>query len=297
MPLTLSKRAQVVPQVKISPPENLVLDNFAIRPAATFNLRRTTRHYDGAMVTVRGTLSIVPRRVFKSDVRGDLDIRALLAFIGNGSGFIDRWNNPNDSSRDAVQATDARQPRIVSGGVLDVQNTKACMRQIATAMWLDLPNIMVGASSATGATAVTVYNQPTAGAAFSGWGTVNGDDQNVHSPWADSNVYDSFCSTGRQVFAAYGARDTLRTHTMRQTGTALQCFKNGTQIDTNKAATFKTTVTTISGNRILNGSPSNVYNSDDSMCESVFFGSALSTIDRQLLERDQAKYFSILGVI
>ena len=31
--------------------------------------------------------------------------------------------------------------------------------------------------------------------------------------------------------------------------------------------------------------------------EITVFASALSTVDRQLLERDQAKYFSILGVI
>jgi len=263
-----------------------ILDRLSVSPVAVYSLRRMRAAYAGFCIRVRRSSDNTERNIgFIGNV---IDTADLLAWVGAGDGFVVRKHDHSVNGFDATQATAARQPRIVSAGVLDVQNAKACMRQIATAMWLDLPNIMAGASAATGATAVTVYNQPTASAGFSGWGNVNGDNQNIHSPWTDSVAYDSFCSTARQAFAVYGARDTLRTHTMRQTGTALQCFKNGTQIDTNKAATFRTTV---NGNRILNGSPFNVYNSDDSMCESVFFGSAISTADRQLLERDQGNYY------
>jgi len=294
MPLTLSRRAQVVPQVKISPPDNFALDNFVARPAATFNLRKTTRHYDGTMIIVRGTTSSTLQREFKSDIRGDLDIRALLAFIGNGSGFVVRWNNPNNSARDATQATTARQPRIAHNGVLDLANGKPCMRQIATVMWLDLPNIMVGASSAT---AAAVYRQSPDSIisqfGFNGWGNVNGDTDNVHSPWMDGlGAFDSFCSVTRQLFSGYNeaTRAVLRTHTMRQTGTALQCFRNGIQIDTDKTVAFKTTPL---NNKLLNGSQDNSALSEDSLCEAVFFASAISTADRLLLDNNQKAYYGI----
>jgi hypothetical protein len=176
---------------------------------------------------------------------------------------------------------------------LDTQNAKACIRQVLNARWLDLPDIMAGASAAT---VITVYNQPTTSSfgnwngiqAYNGWGAVNGDGGFTNTPWGTGSATDSFCSVSQQVFASYGARDTLRTHTMRQTGTALQCFRDGTQVDTDKTVAFKTTV---NSNRLLNGDTGGIFFSEDSLSEAVFFRSALSPADRQLLERDQGNYY------
>jgi len=280
MPLTLSKRAQVVPQVKISPPENLVLDNLAIRPAATFNLRRTTRHYDGAMVTVRGTSSIVPRREFKSDVRGDLDIRALLAFIGNGSGFIDRWNNPNDSSRDAVQATEATQPRIVSAGVLEIANGRAGIR------WIAGSNLV---TSAWGLTSqpftrnfVFTNNSSTAGAHLIN--SVAGSP-NTADFLSNVSTFAIFAGTISSGYSVGATESWINTSIFN--GAASSIFKNNAAAVTSNAGTDG-----FNGIQV-GGTGGALFGWHQGI---TVFASALSTVDRQLLERDQAKYFSILGV-
>jgi len=280
MPLTLSKRAQVVPQVKISPPENLVLDNFAIRPAATFNLRRTTRHYDGAMVTVRGTSSIVPLREFKSDVRGDLDIRALLAFIGNGSGFVDRWNNPNDSSRDAVQTTEANQPQIVNAGVLNIVNSRSSLSFDGT------NHFMLVSSTFTTASAFAVLNALDAGGVFKDFNGIFGG------------------TTGVAGFVNWVANVGVTTiRPMEQSAVAGTSRVNGgvtTQfapLSTLKVlSSINTTVLSTTNWHLGQDRANTPRRWQGNISELVAFSSGLSTADRQLLERDQAKYFSILGV-
>jgi len=273
----------IVASSLIASSASLILDTYTTA-VAVYSLRRMRTAYAGDCIRVRRSSDNVEQNF--GFVNNGLDTVALLAFTGANSGFVVTCFDQSGNGYNATQATAANQPRIVSAGVLDVQNTKACMRQIATGMWLDVPNIMAAASSATGATAVVVYNQPTTSPEFSGWGTINGD--NVASPWSNGIAYDAFCSQSQQAFAAYGARDTLRTHTMRQTGSALQLFKNGTQIDTDKGVAFKTTP---NGNKILNGWVGGNYQSDDSLCEAVFFDTALSTTDRQLLERNQGTFY------
>jgi hypothetical protein len=53
---------------------------------------------------------------------GDLDTVALLAFVGSGNGFITTWYDQSDNGRHATQTDPARQPQIVSNGVIETQN-------------------------------------------------------------------------------------------------------------------------------------------------------------------------------
>jgi len=282
MPLTLSKRAQVIPQVKISPPENLVLDNLvASRPTANFNLRRTTRHYDGAMVTVRGTSSIVPRRVFKSDVRGDLDIRALLAFIGNGSGFIDRWNTPNDSSRDAVQTTEASQPQIVNAGVLNIVNSRSSLSFDGT------NHFMLVSSTFTTASAFAVLNALDAGGVFKDFNGIFGS-----STGAGAFVNWTVTSVGGTTVKAMEQSSVLGTS--RVNGVISNQFAPLTTLKV--LSSINTTVLSTAAWHLGQDRGVTSRRWQGNISELVAFSSELSTADRQLLERDQAKYFSILGV-
>ena len=285
MPLTLSKRAQVVPQVKISPPENLVLDNFAIRPAATFNLRRTTRHYDGAMVTVRGTSSIVPRRVFKSDVRGDLDIRALLAFIGNGSGFVDRWNNPNDSSRDAVQATGANQPRIVSGGVLDTRNGKPSIVFDGVTSFLSATPSSYSGSFTLNLIIAPDSSMPSFGMVL----VLNANVTEYRRNGAASHMQINL--NGGSAIQDIPSGFDYRITSALVSGTSQELFTNGVLVQSTSIV-FSPLINSHS----FGGRSAGSFPYKGSFQEMVLFHSLSSTIDRQLLERDQAKYFSILGV-
>jgi hypothetical protein len=89
-------------------------------------------------------------------------------------------------------------------------------------------------------------------------------------------------------FNNYGPSTTLTTHTVRQTGTALQLFKNGTQIDGDKTVAFATYATEKAF--LMDANP----NGTVAVSEAVVFGTAISTTDRQLIERNQGEYYGIL---
>jgi len=263
-----------------------ILDRLSVSPVAIYSLRKMRGAYTGFCIRVRRSSDNTELNI--GFVNNVIDTIALLAFVGAGDGFVVTKYDQSGNAFNATQATAANQPRIVSAGVLDVQNAKACMRQVASQRWLTLPDIMIGASSAT---AVIVYSQATSGLALSGWGGVNTQSAtNTHTPFSDGAAYDSFCSVTRQSFAGYGISELLRIHSMRHTGSALQCFSNGTKIDTDKVIAFKSTV---ANNRLLTGVVASTVGVDACMSESVFFGSAISTSDRQLLERDQGTYYGI----
>jgi hypothetical protein len=144
-------------------------------------------------------------------------------------------------------------------------------------------------TGSTSATGVFVFRQLTGNAGAHGFRFQFGAVNN-HAPWQDGNAYDSFFSSSRQVFNNYGpvsipSTTTLTIHTARQTGTALQVFKNGVQIDGNKTVSFQ-----------LPDAPSLFTLSalgTAAVSEAIVFGSALSTTDRQTIERNQGQFYGI----
>jgi hypothetical protein len=111
---------------------------------------------------------------------------------------------------------------------------------------------------------------------------------NNHSPANGVNALDGFFSANRMQFNNYGPSTTLTIHTPRQTGTALQLFKNGTQIDSDKTVAFATYATEKA--LLIDANP----NGTMALSEGIVFGTAISTTDRQLIERNQGEYYGTL---
>jgi hypothetical protein len=84
--------------------------------------------------------------------------------------------------------------------------------------------------------------------------------------------------------ASPASTNTLTTHTVRQTGIALQLFKNGTQIDGDKTVSFQLPdgPSLLSGNRTVGTT---------AVSEAIVFGTAISTTARQTLEINQGLYY------
>jgi hypothetical protein len=216
---------------------------------------------------------------------GDLDAEALLTFVGGGNGFVPIWYDQSGNGRNATQTTAGSQPRIVSNGVIETQNGRATISQSNQNQTLSISAAFTGLTSATG---IFVFRQL----------TINGGAHDfrphsytpdTHSPFSNGTAYDSFFSASRQVFNNYGpasvaSTNTLTIHTVRQTGTALQLFKNGTQIDSDKTVSFHLpdfrSLFSLGGGTVT-------------LSEAIVFGTALSTTDRQLLERNQGAYYGI----
>jgi hypothetical protein len=59
---------------------------------------------------------------------GDLDAEALLNFVGGGNGFITILHDKSGNGRNATQTTPANQPQIVSNGAIVTQNGRPMPR-------------------------------------------------------------------------------------------------------------------------------------------------------------------------
>jgi hypothetical protein len=259
--------------------------------AAAYSLRKLSSTYNGPAIRVRRTDNTVLDIGFTAT--GDLNTAALLAHVGTGTGnngFVTTWYDQSGNGRNATQTIAEGQPQIVSNGVIQMQNGRPTVAQSNANQTLPISAPFTG-TSATGATGVFVFRQLTGLGAAHGFRFQSGGVNN-HTPYEDGIAYDSFFSTARLVFNNYGpltkiptpSTTTLTTHTARQTGSALQLFKNGTQIG-NQGATFQ-----LPDGRSLfsQGSLGTV-----AVSEAIVFGTALSTTDLQTIERNQGAYYNI----
>jgi hypothetical protein len=89
--------------------------------AAAFSLRKIRDNYGGAAIRVRRSSDSAELDV--PFISKDLDTSSLLSFVGAGDGFVTTWYDQK-SGNNAVNATAGTQPLIVSGGVLQTENSK-----------------------------------------------------------------------------------------------------------------------------------------------------------------------------
>ena len=52
----------------------------------------------------------------------------MSAFVGTGNGFVTTWYDQSGNSREATQTTAGNQPKIVSNGVVNIFNSKPCVK-------------------------------------------------------------------------------------------------------------------------------------------------------------------------
>jgi len=98
--------------------------------SAAYSLRRLSCTYGGSAIQVRrssdNTLSNIG-----FTAAGDLDTAALKIFVGAGNGFVATWYDQSGSSLNVTQGTNARQPRIVTAGVVERKSAMPAIRFIS----------------------------------------------------------------------------------------------------------------------------------------------------------------------
>jgi hypothetical protein len=265
----------------------LALDQLSAPAAAAYSLRKLRTAYTGSAIRVRRSSDNTEANIGFT-ATGELDTTTLLAFVGNGNGFVTTWYDQSGNGRNAAQTILAGQPRIVSNGTIETQNGRATVVQTAIDQSLPISGAFTGMTSATGIFVFRQLVNTGVGSGAHGFRMNGGNsNNNNHSPASNVNALDGFFSADRMTFLNYGPSTTLTIHTARQTGTALQVFKNGTQIDTDKSVAFTTYATDkaflIDAN--INGTVASP--------EALIFGTALSTTDRQLIESNQGQFYGI----
>lgn len=135
-----------------------VLDLLSTPSTAAFSLRKLRSDYTGNAIRVRRSNDNAETDIGFTSA-GDLDQSALLAFVGENSAFITTCYDQSGNGRNVVQATAARQPRIVNGGVIDKVNGLPTVRFLgAQFLASSAPNItytgiltsIVGRQASTG---------------------------------------------------------------------------------------------------------------------------------------------------
>ena len=94
-----------------------VLDQVSAPPVAAYGLRRLRGAYTGSAVRVRRSSDNTSLDIGFT-ASGQLDLQALIAFVGTGDGFVTIHYDQSGNGRNAVQADPGRQPRIVRGGYI-----------------------------------------------------------------------------------------------------------------------------------------------------------------------------------
>ncbi|MFN4811031.1 MAG: arabinofuranosidase catalytic domain-containing protein, partial [Bacteroidota bacterium] len=161
---------------------------------AAYSIRKVTPAYNGPAIRVRRSSDNTTQDIGFT-ATGDLDQTALIAFVGSGDGFVNIWYDQSGNVRDAVQNVIARQPRIVSAGVVDLANARPTLTLLGGQnMVTALTNAQAVGTGVT-ATISSVFrtNNGVNQSLISG----NGNEYNIHAPWSDGNTYYDVSNPGQ----------------------------------------------------------------------------------------------------
>jgi hypothetical protein len=258
-----------------------VLDLIFAIASVAYGLRRLRRLYTGFCIRVKRSSDNAQLDI-GFDSQGNLDILALLAFVGTGSGFVTIWYDQSGNGRNATQTTAANQPQIVANGVLQTEGGKPAV-------------LFDGADDGLASPAWGVIAQPFSRhyvgvrksfATISHWinsadgipNTAQYDDNSIqHKMYAGSAIPVPLTNNERAVLSAV------------YNGAASVFAKNGS-LNTGNPGTAG-----------FNGVRIGSLNNTNSFCANVAIQelivvaseSVISTTDRQTLERNQGGYYGI----
>lgn len=101
-----------------TPPFTGVLDKLTAAPVAAWSLRRLGSHYTGPSINVLRDSDNATRDIGFTPA-GDLDLATLRAFVGSANGYVTSWYDQSGNALHLSQSMTARQPLIVTGGVVN----------------------------------------------------------------------------------------------------------------------------------------------------------------------------------
>lgn len=83
-----------------------------------YGLTKLRAAYTGAAITVRRSSDNATSNIGFT-ASGELDVSALLTFVGSNSGFVTTWFDQSTNGFNQTQGTTGLQPRIVNAGIVD----------------------------------------------------------------------------------------------------------------------------------------------------------------------------------
>ena len=276
-----------------------VLDLIFAIASVAYGLRRLSRFWTGAAIRVMRTSDNSQLDI--GFIGEDLDIVTLLAFVGSDNGEIVIWYDQSGNGRHAV-STAGRRPRIVSNGVLQTEGGKPAILFDGVDDYLAAPSPLIDTTHSL-FVLFTPKIENEFGTVFGQWSSgQNGRfyviaNQESAGPISVGrlNVANTTATGGNGtngLAADVAISNTLTLITSISTTGSEQwkLFKNGAEWDSATITSVYTGVNSAIGS--LNGTGS-LFPFDGTVSELISFPSVLSTTNRQTLERNQGKYYSI----
>ncbi len=264
-----------------------VLDLIFAIAFVAYGLRRLSRFWTGAAIRVMRTSDDAELDI--GFIGEDLDVVTLLAFVGLANGEIVIWYDQSGNGRHAV-STAGRRPRIVNAGVLDIANGKPAVRfngsntffsgvslplsQLTLISVLNdvtqAPTIRYSIGTGSGSPGRGIFSS------FTGFVPPTPNASLGYIPDAGAPVVQTgFLPTIGQSYVV----------SLTTTATESSIWANGGNNGTGGKITL---------NQLFIGQRGdNLWYYDGYNSETIVFPSALSTTDRQTLERNQGLYYKI----
>ncbi|TKC02362.1 arabinofuranosidase catalytic domain-containing protein [Pedobacter cryotolerans] len=239
-----------------------------------FSMRKLSSAYNGNAIQVRRSSDNATQNI--GFVGSELDITSLNTFIGSSNGYVTIWYDQSGNGRNMSQPNAINQPRIVNAGVLDTENGKPFIRFFKSPSTY---NSLELATEMNVVGMVSVVNKFAAGAR----GFLLGHSTQYN--WHDQPP---------KLFATYASQSIINS-TVYQNGVTT----TGSQALWNSTLMVNTVIplTPNSGTAWDNiGRDRTIYNHTQAGggdTELIAFTTNPSSLNRSLLEKNQAAYYGI----
>jgi hypothetical protein len=248
-------------------------DLLSVRASVAYSLRRLYSDYLGAAIQVRRSSDNALQDIGFT-ASGDLDIAALMAFVGSANGFVTTWYDQSGNGRNATQTDPTRQPQIVSNGALITENGRPYINFTGDkGLGISNYNALLAFTAAVLKSDTSVFSGFHTIFDGSGFGMVqrNGGIVDSNLTYFHNNVYPT---------------------AVWKNGTALANPFNLAPVTTPFQVSIQNT-----GGEVSIGSIGNYDNGSlggaAKQSETIVFSSVPSTADRQLIERNIGAYYGI----
>ena len=143
MRLGLGLSANSITSQKIGAGFTGILDEYS-GAAAAYSVRRLSSTYAGSALRVRKEVSSVDEETdIGFNASNELDTAALLSFASDADGgnvFVSIWYDQSGNGKNATNATESAQPKIVDGGTLVTEGGKAAL-DLSSTTYFDLASL------------------------------------------------------------------------------------------------------------------------------------------------------------
>ncbi|WGK94383.1 MULTISPECIES: putative Ig domain-containing protein [Flavobacterium] len=256
------------------------------KPKVAYSLRKLSSDYDGPAIKVRRSSDDFIMDI-GFDASGNLNQTSLRDFVGSSDAYIVTWYDQSGNNKDATNLIPANQPRIASGGVIDVFNGKPVIKTTTSSQYLDF-SIAISNSLLT--TNFVAGNTLASGKLVSLSSSI-GVDEVSSSGFVGLSIGGSLTST-----RVYLSRASIDVNSDKQySGTSIYDGSNSTIYANGIVGTSSaiTNAFAISAGRLFGGLATQFGGFSGTSSEVIIFNSALNTSNRQTLENNQGAYYNL----